>query len=155
MICVRRRLTEPKTALAEAIDETLSARFVASIAAFNASAVPSRPPGCWDSVSMIETRGDGEKTVRREGCGEDEDSWKGERRFCHETPRANGHAVKRIVFIVIALKRDACSDRVVSHRSSTWAHCNVNDPSPVLQLYPQTTLGVVIVQFSAVMRSEM
>jgi len=61
-------------ALAGAIDETFSARFVASMAVFNASGVPSRPLGRWESVFMVEIRGSGDRTVRREGCGEDEDS---------------------------------------------------------------------------------
>jgi len=58
-------------ALAGAIDDTFSAGFVASMAAFNSSVVPSRPLGRWDSVFMVEARGGRERTVRREGCRED------------------------------------------------------------------------------------
>ena len=57
--------------MAGAIDETFSARFVASIAAFNVSAL-----GRWDSVFMVETRGGDERNVQREGS--EEDSQKGE-----------------------------------------------------------------------------
>ena len=70
-ISVRRVLTEPKTALACAIDETFSARFVASIAALSSSMALSHHLGFWDLAFMVETRGGSERTVRREGCGED------------------------------------------------------------------------------------
>jgi len=57
--------------LAGAIDDTFSAGFVASMAVFNSSVVLSRPLDLWDSVFMVEIRGCGERTVRREGGGED------------------------------------------------------------------------------------
>jgi len=62
---------EPKAIFAGAIDETFSARFAASIAAFNRSMAPSRPSGCWDPAFMVEIRGGGERIVRRESCGKD------------------------------------------------------------------------------------
>ena len=64
----RRMLVEPKMILAGTIDETFSARFVPSIAAFNRSMAPSRPSGCWDPAFMVETGGGGERTVGCEGC---------------------------------------------------------------------------------------
>ena len=57
--------------MAGAIDETFSARFVASIAVFNRSMAPSRPLGCWDPAFMVETRGGGRRTVGCEGCEKD------------------------------------------------------------------------------------
>lgn len=54
--------------LAGGIDETFAARFMASIAAFNAGMASSRPSGCWDPVFMVEIRGGRERIVQREGC---------------------------------------------------------------------------------------
>jgi len=60
--------TEPKIALAGVTPEASFARFKASMAAFNAEIVPSRPFGRrWDSTSMVETRGSRERTVQRGG----------------------------------------------------------------------------------------
>ena len=70
MIIVRITLTEPKTALAGVILEISFARFKASMAIFNAEIAPSRPLGRWDLGSMVETGGNCERTVRREGCEE-------------------------------------------------------------------------------------
>jgi hypothetical protein len=62
VIVVRRVLTEPKIALTGAILEVISARFMASMAAFNAEVTPSRPLSCWDSAFMVGTRGICENT---------------------------------------------------------------------------------------------
>jgi len=44
------------------------ARFMASMVVFNAEIAPSLSFGRWDVASMVETRGNCEKTVRGEGC---------------------------------------------------------------------------------------
>ena len=41
------------------------------MAVFSAEMAPSRPPGRWESVFMVGTRGDRERTVQREGHEED------------------------------------------------------------------------------------
>ena len=51
---VSRALTVPKTACAGVMLESFSARFTASMAAFNKERVPSRPFGGWDLVVMGE-----------------------------------------------------------------------------------------------------
>ena len=92
--------------------------------------------------------------MRREGCKED--SYKGERPILSRgasCKRAHGHVVKRIVFVVVALKGDALAlVIVIDHNRSIWL---IPCPSEcatirgyilrVLQFYPQTTLGVVLV----------
>jgi hypothetical protein len=70
-----------KTVLAGAIVETPSARFKASMAAFNAETGSSRPLGCLDPALIVETRGGHGRAVRCEGCEEDSEPWKGERPF--------------------------------------------------------------------------
>jgi hypothetical protein len=60
-----------KTVLAGVILVFFSARFKASMAAFNAEMGSSRHLGRWDSAFMVETRGRCERTVRCEGCEED------------------------------------------------------------------------------------
>ena len=70
MIVVRITLTEPKTAPAGVILESSLARFKASIAVFNVEIAPSRPLGRWDLSSMVETRGNCERTVRCESYEE-------------------------------------------------------------------------------------
>ena len=70
LISVRRMPTEPKTILAGAIDETFSARLIASRAAFNSSMAPPRPLGFWGSSFMVETWGGRERTVGCEDCEE-------------------------------------------------------------------------------------
>jgi len=65
---MRITLTVPKTALAGVILESSFARFRASMVAFNAEIVFSRPLGHWDSACMVETRGSCEGSVEREGC---------------------------------------------------------------------------------------
>ena len=71
MIIVRIALTEPKTALAGVILESSFARFKASMAAFNAGIMLSRPLSRWGSASMVRTRGSCNRTVWRECCEED------------------------------------------------------------------------------------
>ena len=68
------------TVLAGVIHGTFT-RFKPSMASFNAAMAPSRPSGCCDSAFMVEV-------AAREQCGV-EVVRKGERSFCHETPRAN------------------------------------------------------------------
>ena len=67
LIIPRRKLTEPKTALAGAIVATSFVRFKASMAAFNTEIEPSRSLGCLDPAFMVETRGSCERAVRRRG----------------------------------------------------------------------------------------
>ena len=67
-------LTVLKTALAGAMHETSCARFMASMAAFNAEVALSCSLGRWDSSSMVKDRGNCEKAVRSEGCEEDSES---------------------------------------------------------------------------------
>lgn len=64
LIIVKRRLTEPKTALAGVMLETSFARFMVSMAVFSEEIAPSRGLGCLELVSMVETGGRHEKTVR-------------------------------------------------------------------------------------------
>ena len=90
--------------LAGAIDETFSARFVASIATFNRSMAPSRPSGCWDPAFMVETGGGarepwGVKAVTKGRGALHKQAW---------------HVAKRIVFAAVALKRGA-RGRSVAH----------------------------------------
>ena len=66
LIIVRRALTEPKTALAGVMLATSFARFMASIATFNAEMVPSRPFGRSGVAAMVEPKRGGKKTVLRE-----------------------------------------------------------------------------------------
>jgi len=61
------RHREPKTALTGGILENFSARFKASMAAFNAEMVPSRPLCLWDSASMVETQGHCGRTMASKG----------------------------------------------------------------------------------------
>jgi hypothetical protein len=53
--------------LAGVILEIFSARFMASMAAFNEETAFSRPFGSWDLVAMVETEGSHEKAVRVQG----------------------------------------------------------------------------------------
>jgi len=71
LIVARITLTEPKTALAGVILESSFARFKASMVAFNAEIVLSRPLGRRDSASIVETRGSCEGGERGEDCEED------------------------------------------------------------------------------------
>ena len=71
LINVRITLTESKTALAGAMDETFSARLVSWMAAFNAEVAPSCPPGRWESIFMIGTQDGRERTAWHEGHEED------------------------------------------------------------------------------------
>ena len=64
LIAERITLTEPKTALAGVILESSFARFKASINAFSAEIVLSRPLGRWDLASMVGTRGGCEARFR-------------------------------------------------------------------------------------------
>ena len=67
MISIRRVLTEPKTALAAG---GIFAGFKVSMAASNAEIAPSRPLGRRNPAFMVETRGNRERIVQREGCEE-------------------------------------------------------------------------------------
>jgi hypothetical protein len=70
-----------KTVLAGAMVETSSARFKASIAAFNTEMGSSRPLGCLDPALIVETRGGCGRAVRCEGCEGGSEPWKGGRPF--------------------------------------------------------------------------
>ena len=56
LIIVRRTLTEPKTALAGVMLETSFARFMASMATFNAERIPSLGFCPWEFASIVESR---------------------------------------------------------------------------------------------------
>jgi hypothetical protein len=87
LIMVRRALTVPKAALAGVMLEIFSARFMASMAAFNEETAFSRPFGRWDLVAMVEIQGSHEKAVR--GAGGQNPN-RDERPSCHRLPRAVG-----------------------------------------------------------------
>ena len=70
LIIVRRVLTAAKTVLAGGILEFFSARFKALVAVFNTEMASSPLLGRWDSAFMVETQGDRERTVWREGSEE-------------------------------------------------------------------------------------
>jgi len=75
LVIVRITLTDPKTALAGVILETSFARFMVSMATFNAEMAPSRSFGRWDSASMVGARKRCDvKAVRKAPP------------FCHDTP---------------------------------------------------------------------
>ena len=57
LIIVSRMLTDPKTALAGVTLDTSFARFIASMAVFNAERAPSCRFGWWEFESMAKTRG--------------------------------------------------------------------------------------------------
>ena len=64
LIMVRRTPTVAKAALAGVMLEIFSARFIASMAAFNKETVFFRPFGRWELVAMVETQGSCEETMR-------------------------------------------------------------------------------------------
>ena len=83
---VRRTLTEPKTALAGVTLETSFARFMASIATFNDERTPSRRSCRWESGSMVEGQGRGERRCCRQAVRKGPDLHGHERSFFHDVP---------------------------------------------------------------------
>ena len=60
-------MTDAKTAFAGAILEVFSATLKALMAVSNAEIALSGPLGCWNLVSMVETRGGCERIAESEG----------------------------------------------------------------------------------------